>query len=46
MRDLLERLATKEPEVLWALVAIVLGYAIWGIIAGRPRRDSQQARKR
>ena len=35
MRDLLERLATKEPDVLWALVAIVVGYAMWAIWAGR-----------
>jgi hypothetical protein len=47
MRDLLERLATKEPGVLWALVAIVVGYAIWAIWADRRRaRHDRPARKR
>lgn len=35
MSDVLQRLTTKEPEVLWALVALVVGYAIWGFLAGR-----------
>jgi hypothetical protein len=47
MRDLLERLATKEPGVLWALVAIIVGYAIWAVWADRGRgRHDRAARKR
>jgi hypothetical protein len=35
MREFLTRLTTTEPRVLWALVAIVVGFAAFGWWNGR-----------
>ncbi|MBV1858887.1 MAG: hypothetical protein KUG77_10780 [Nannocystaceae bacterium] len=44
MRELLERLARPEDRSIWALIAVITAYGVWGLAVGfRRNRRAEPA---
>ncbi|MCR9165796.1 MAG: hypothetical protein ACE37F_32370 [Nannocystaceae bacterium] len=42
MRDFLERLARPEDRSILALLVIIVGYAVWGLVVGFRRKTANE----
>ncbi|MGH1345661.1 MAG: hypothetical protein ACRBN8_29120 [Nannocystales bacterium] len=44
MREFLERLARPEDRSIWALIAVITAYGVWGLVVGfRRNRRAEPA---